>query len=139
MPLDAHQNSGIDLQNLRTTTAYEYRAVFGSSYVLPKPKPKPKPKPMPMPKPVKEHRVAPFVFPVSIILSVTAPAPAHDIWVRRHLMPWTGITPAATLHEVWLSSQGEVAADFPVFCHYVNVGRLVQPDSMTTHVYLLCA
>ena len=85
MPLDAHQNSGIDLQNLRTTAADENRAVFGLSYVLLKPKPIP----------VKELRVAPFVFPVSFLLSVTvtvpvpvpvpapapapAPAPTHGI------------------------------------------------------------
>jgi AraC family transcriptional regulator len=43
---------------------------------------------------------------------------------------------ARWLQHTWLPASGEVAADFPVIFHYVNVGPGVLPADMITDVYL---
>lgn len=43
---------------------------------------------------------------------------------------------AVFLYEKWLPQSGESLGDFPMFFHYVNVGRNVREEEMITDVYL---
>jgi AraC family transcriptional regulator len=42
---------------------------------------------------------------------------------------------AVHLYEKWLPHSGETLGNFPIFFHYVNVGRSVHPADMITDVY----
>ncbi len=56
--------------------------------------------------------------------------------VARHLGPRRHNTTAEYLRRRWLPESGEAAGAFPMFFHYVNVGRAVQEHEMITDVYL---
>ncbi len=56
--------------------------------------------------------------------------------VATHLGSRRINTTAQYLGQVWLPQSGEVAGDFPIFFHYVNVGPGVQEHAMVTQVYL---
>ena len=56
--------------------------------------------------------------------------------VARHRGSRAHVGAATYLYEEWLPASGEMAGDFPVFFHYVNVGPDVYDEDMLTDVYL---
>jgi len=62
--------------------------------------------------------------------------PAGRCAVARHLGSRNNVTAAAYLYEQWLPQSGEELRDYPVFFHYVNVGKDIQEQEMITDVYL---
>ncbi len=56
--------------------------------------------------------------------------------LARHLGAREHNAAAVFLYREWLPASGEVAGDFPIFFHYVNVGPDVKEADMITDVYL---
>lgn len=91
--------------------------------------------------PPEEHRVD-FCVAVDLDVApnpqgvVSRTIPGGRCAVARHLGSRENVTAAAYLYRVWLPESGELAGDFPVFFHYVNVGPGVREEEMVTDVYL---
>ncbi|OIR24813.1 AraC family transcriptional regulator [Bathymodiolus thermophilus thioautotrophic gill symbiont] len=62
--------------------------------------------------------------------------PAGRCAVIRHIGSRNNVTAVAYLYEQWLPQSGEKLRDYPVFFHYVNVGKDIQEQDMITDVYL---
>lgn len=62
--------------------------------------------------------------------------PGSRCAVTRHFGSRRFNIAAQYLGEVWLPQSGEVAGNFPIFFHYVNVGPNIREQEMITDVYL---
>ena len=62
--------------------------------------------------------------------------PANRCALARHLGSRSHNAAALYLFRDWLPKSGFIAADFPIFFHYVNVGPDVREADMITDVYL---
>jgi len=62
--------------------------------------------------------------------------PSGRCAVARHIGSRNNVIAAAYLYEQWLPNSGEKIRDYPLFFHYVNVGKDIKEQDMITDVYL---
>ena len=67
---------------------------------------------------------------------ITKVIPGGRCALARHLGAREHNAAAVFLYREWLPASGEVAGDFPIFFHYVNVGPDGKEAEMITDVYL---
>ena len=110
LPPEGHAAYGVHYTDPFTTPAEDHRVDFCVAF---------------------DHEVAPN--PQGV---VSKRIPGGRCALARHRGSREKVTAAAYLREVWLPSSGEVPGDFPIFFHYVNVGRDLAEEDMITDVYL---
>lgn len=110
LPLDKHKNYGIHYNNPATTPADDYRVDLCISVDSEVPK-----------------------NPQGVINKII---PSGRCAVARHIGSRNNVTAAAYLYEQWLPNSGEKIRDYPLFFHYVNIGKDIKEQEMITDVYL---